>query len=156
MMKRSGKFYRRNEEEVMTRLGFKPTKNSGSGWIEKEDGQSEYAICQLKSTDARSIKVNLKDIHTLEYNAEVSHKVPVFAIQFLETDEVFLIVKPDDLVDLSTIIEKGKVERLDLGLQVGEFEPQREVKKIRSSSRARDEYMQNYNKKFKKERKSAK
>lgn len=29
MMKRSGKFYRRNEEEVMLALGLKPTKNSG-------------------------------------------------------------------------------------------------------------------------------
>ena len=41
MGKRSTKFYRKNEEEVMRRLGFKPTKNSGAGWIEKEDGQNE-------------------------------------------------------------------------------------------------------------------
>ena len=39
-MKRSGKFYRRNEQDVMAQLGLQPTKNSGSGWIEKEDGQS--------------------------------------------------------------------------------------------------------------------
>ena len=32
-MLRSGKFYRRNEAEVMKSLGLKPTKNSGSGWI---------------------------------------------------------------------------------------------------------------------------
>ena len=35
-MKRSGKFYRNNEKEVMRALGFKPTFNSGSAWIEKE------------------------------------------------------------------------------------------------------------------------
>ena len=29
MAKRSGKFYRRNEAEVMESLGLKPTKNSG-------------------------------------------------------------------------------------------------------------------------------
>lgn len=51
-MKRSGKFYRKNEAEVMESLGLKPTKNSGSGWVEKEDGQSDEIICQLKSTDA--------------------------------------------------------------------------------------------------------
>jgi hypothetical protein len=28
-MKRSGKFYRKNEAEVMRDLGLKPTKNSG-------------------------------------------------------------------------------------------------------------------------------
>lgn len=33
MNKRTGKFYRRNEEEVMESLGLKPTKNSGSGWV---------------------------------------------------------------------------------------------------------------------------
>lgn len=32
-MLRSGKFYRRNEAEVMKSLGLRPTKNSGSGWI---------------------------------------------------------------------------------------------------------------------------
>ena len=32
-MARTTKFYRKNEREVMERLGFKPTKNSGSGWI---------------------------------------------------------------------------------------------------------------------------
>ena len=31
MNKRSIKFYRKNEAEVMKRLGFKPTKNSGAG-----------------------------------------------------------------------------------------------------------------------------
>lgn len=31
MPKRSTKFYRKNEADVMKRLGFKPTKNSGSG-----------------------------------------------------------------------------------------------------------------------------
>ena len=67
-MKRTTKFYRKNEEEVMESLGLKPTKNSGSGWIEKEDGQSDNVICQLKSTDAQSIKVNQKDLRMLEYN----------------------------------------------------------------------------------------
>ena len=56
--KRSGKFYRNNEKEVMRSLGIEPTFNSGSGWIVKEDGQTDDLICQLKSTDARSIKIN--------------------------------------------------------------------------------------------------
>ena len=64
MAKRSTKFYRKNEEEVMRSLGLTPTKNSGAGWIEKEDGQNEHVICQLKSTDAQSIRVIQKDIHT--------------------------------------------------------------------------------------------
>ena len=54
-MKRTGKFWRKNERDVMERLGLEPTPNSGSGWIAKEDGQSDDVICQLKSTDAESI-----------------------------------------------------------------------------------------------------
>ena len=33
VMTRTTKFYRKNEREVMKKLGFKPTKNSGSGWV---------------------------------------------------------------------------------------------------------------------------
>lgn len=106
-MKRTGKFYRKNEAEVMESLGLSPTKNSGSGWIEKEDGQSDFVICQLKSTDAKSISVKQQDIHTLEYNAAVSHKIPMFAIQFLNTGEVWVMVKPEDLCEVSEYIKTG-------------------------------------------------
>lgn len=100
-IKRSGKFYRTNEAEVMESLGLKPTINSGSTWIEKEDGQSEDIICQLKSTDAQSIRIVKKDIDTLIYNSLVVHKLPVFAIQFLSTNEVFLLVRPEDIKQVS-------------------------------------------------------
>lgn len=106
--KRTGKFYRKNEAEVMKSLGLVPTKNSGSGWIEKEDGQNDYVICQLKSTDAQSIKVNQKDIHILEYNASVTKKLPMFAIQFLNTDEVWLMVKPSDISEIAKYIDTGE------------------------------------------------
>ena len=36
VMTRTTKFYRKNEREVMKRLGFKPTKNSGSGWVQRK------------------------------------------------------------------------------------------------------------------------
>lgn len=116
-MKRSTKFYRKNETEVMESLGLKPTKNSGSGWVEKEDGQNDYVICQLKSTDAQSIKVNQSDIRILEKNAMVAHKIPVFAIQFLNTGEVWLMAKPEDFTSVAECIDTGKVTKLlDFGL----------------------------------------
>lgn len=110
-MKRSGKFYRNNEKEVMNSLGLKPTYNSGSGWIEKEDGSNDYVLCQLKSTDAQSIKVNQKDIRVLENNAITEHKIPLFAIQFLNTNEVWLMVKPENITDIVNYIETGKCEK---------------------------------------------
>lgn len=107
--KRAGKFYRSNEKEVMEMLGLTPTKNSGSGWIEKEDGESEHVLCQLKSTDAASIKVSKQDLDTLSYHASVSHKLPVFAIQFLSSNDIYLVVKSDCLVDIAKYIKTGEM-----------------------------------------------
>ena len=148
--KRSFKFYRKNEEEVMKSLGLKPTKNSGSGWIEKEDGQNDFVICQLKSTDAQSIKVNQKDIRVLEKNALVEHKLPVFAIQFLNTGEVWLMAKPEDFSEVANYIQTGSCN-----IQEPEFESFEETKikpkrTIKSSGNAREMFHKEKADKFKK------
>ena len=148
---RSFKFYRKNEEEVMKSLGLKPTKNSGSGWIEKEDGQNDFVICQLKSTDAQSIKVNQKDIRILEKNASIEHKYPMFAIQFLNTGEVWLMAKPEDFTSISEYINSGKTERptnLFDDLDSDDEDDNIPVRKIKSSSNARESFHKERNKKF--------
>ena len=154
---RSFKFYRKNEQEVMESLGLKPTKNSGSGWIEKEDGQNDYIICQLKSTDAQSIKVNQKDIRTLEKNARIEHKIPMFAVQFLNTGEVWLMLKPEDLQDASEYILTGSIKesRLDhLGIDLEASEDLRTIshKSIKSSGNSRERFHEQQDKKYNKKR----
>lgn len=146
-MKRSGKFYRKNEREVMEDLGFKPTPNSGSGWIVKEDGQNDYLICQLKSTDAQSIKVNQKDIRILEHNAAVEHKVPVFAIQFLNTNEVWIMCKPEDISDVAQYIETGETKREQI-IDVKDVKSVKVNKVIKSSGNAREQFHEEINKKY--------
>lgn len=159
MMKRSGKFYRKNEAEVMKSLGLNPTKNSGSGWIEKEDGQSENVICQLKSTDAESIRLHKKDFDVLNYNAAVAHKLPVFAIQFIQSNEVYLLVKPDLLQEVAQYIETG--EYIDknsfIGIDLSEHEDMTTTRSriIKSSSRAREQFNKEKENRFKKEKRSA-
>lgn len=165
--KRSGKFYRKNEAEVMRSLGLEPTPNSGSGWIVKEDGQSEDVICQLKSTDAMSIKINLKDIETLEYNALVAHKLPVFAIQFLCNNQTYLLVKPEDLQDVSGLIVGNKpdnsryetlgIENTGLGGPSNgvKEKPKGNRKMIKSSKSSRESFNREHEKKFQKKSKSA-
>ena len=150
-MKRTTKFYRKNEEEVMESLGLKPTKNSGNGWLEKEDGQSDYVICQLKSTDAQSIKVNQKDLRMLEYNATISHKLPVFAIQFLNTGEVWLMCKPIDLQYLSEYLKTGEVE-LQQNIVIENTEPELPKRIISSSHNAREMFNEERKKKYDKTR----
>lgn len=157
-MKRSGRFYRKNEEEVMRSLGLQPTKGSGSGWIEKEDGQSENVICQLKSTDASSIRFKLEDWQTLEYNAGVSKKLPVFALQFLQTGDVFLLVRPDDLKAAARLLETGDYVVPDIVCDVSECVVQKsskevsEVLQVRSADAARTAYMEEQNAKWRKEK----
>lgn len=120
MNKRSTKWYRKNEVEVMHRLGLKPTKNSGAGWIEKEDGQNEQCICQLKSTDKQSISIKQNDIHILEQNAAVAHKLPVFALQFLNTGEVWVMIKPEDLSLIQSLVAGVDIsEQLQSGFDFG-------------------------------------
>lgn len=102
---RGTKFYRKNETQVMEDLGFKPTKNSGAGWIEKEDGINDTHICQLKSTDAMSISIKQNDLHILENNAAVSHKEPVFAFQFLNTGEVWVAIRKMEYKRFMNVLE---------------------------------------------------
>lgn len=112
MTKRSTKFYRKNEAEVMHRLGFKPTRNSGATWIEKCDGQSDHCICELKSTDNSSFTVKQEYLHTLESHAIEAHKLPVFAFQFLNTDEVWISIKEYDIEAFKDLIKQSVLEEL--------------------------------------------
>lgn len=112
MTKRSTKFYRKNESEVMKRIGFKPTRNSGATWIEKCDGQSGHCICELKSTDNSSFTVKQEYLHTLEAHAIETHKLPVFAFQFLNTDEVWLSIKESDIEAFKGLIRQSVLEEL--------------------------------------------
>lgn len=112
MNKRSTKFYRKNEKEVMERLGFKQTRNSGATWIDKADGQNDHCICELKSTDKESYKIEQTTLHTLEVHAIEAHKLPVFALQFLNIDEVWLAVKESDIQAFKELIKQSVLEEL--------------------------------------------
>ena len=159
-MQRSGKFYRKNEQEVIRALGLEPTPNSGSGDIVKEDGQSETVICQLKSTDANSIRVCKKDMDTLLYNASVTKKLPVFAIQFLQSNEVYVIVRPQDLPEAAEYLETGSYTSHNefIGVDLNgalECTTEPRTNKIISSASARERFAIENENKFKKERRKA-
>lgn len=162
-MKRNTKWYRKNEAEVMESLGLTPTKNSGSGWIEKADGQNEDVICELKSTDANSYRLHLQDLQKLQHHSNVSHKVPVFAVQFIQAEEVYLVVKPEDLMDLAKGLAEGfkevnKQRLLDLENiyidDIPDSKPTKPTKTIKSSKSARNRFHSEREAKYNKERKA--
>lgn len=113
MNKRSTKWYRKNEEEVMHRLGLKPTKNSGAGWIEKCDGESEHFLCELKSTDHESFSIKQSVLHVLEHHALEAHKIPLFAFQFINRDEVWVAIKEEDIEAYRELIERDVLSKLE-------------------------------------------
>lgn len=113
MQKRSTKWYRKNEAEVMHRLGLKPTKNSGAGWIEKCDGENEHFLCELKSTDHESFSIKQSVLHVLEHHALEAHKIPLFAFQFINRDEVWVAIKEEDIQAYRELIERDVLNKLE-------------------------------------------
>lgn len=113
MQKRSTKWYRKNEAEVMHRLGLKPTRNSGAGWIEKCDGENEHFLCELKSTDHESFSIKQSVLHVLEHHALEAHKIPLFAFQFINRDEVWVAIKEEDIQAYRELIERDVLNKLE-------------------------------------------
>ena len=155
-MKRTGKDWYRNEREVMELLGFTQVPGSGSSWIAREDGENEHCLCQLKSTDAQSIRIQLHDIHELQVHAAVSHKMPVFAIQFRGSNEVFLLVSPLDARSLADYINspddvRVKIDKISVDVS-GDWKPPATVG---SSKSARERFRRENEKKFEKREKRA-
>lgn len=155
-MKRSGKFYYRNERETMEMLGMRQVLGSGNGWVAKEDGENEHLLCQLKSTDGNSIGIKKIDIDKLLLNAETEHKLPVFAVQFLKSGEVYLLVRPIDIEEVAEYLNTGVVKRSEED-DIVEVKKIRAKKKpvVKSSESARERFKAENNRKYKKKERSA-
>lgn len=146
--KRDFKFYRENEAEAMRKLGLEPTPNSGSGWKVKEDGQNEFLICQHKCTDKSSISIKQKDIRMLEKNAAVEKKKAIFAIQFNNTGEMWIMAKPEDFIYVADSIREsvspavnGSMDTLLSAVNADNSEPKHKRPIVKSAPTARDRLM---------------
>lgn len=144
-MRRKGKFYSKNEKEAMKGLGLTPAPASGAGWIVKEDGENELSMVQLKSTDSTRYTLDMLDMKKLEYHAQVSNKIPIFLVQFLQEDRMYAIVPVDSILDLSKALETGHVqERISI-------KPEKLVSSralIRSSKTSRDKFFEEKEKQY--------
>lgn len=160
MSGRSGRFYYKNEAEVMESLGMKQVPGSGNGWVAKEDGENEHVLCQLKSTDANSISVHKLDLDKLQVHAFTDKKIPVFAIQFLKSNEIYLLVRPEELQEVAEYLDTGIYSCEDtsglrglLDASDDGMETPRNV--VKSSSSSRDKYLESIRQKYHREGKSA-
>lgn len=105
----------------MEELGFSPVPRSGAGWIHKEDGENEALLCQLKSTDKESLRLQQIDLERLAYHAAVSHKMPLFAVQFLSNGKIYFVIEKDKFADTAKAYAgKSKTEQASLPLPCAE------------------------------------
>ena len=137
------KFWRKNERDVCKQLGLRPVPGSGAG-MEKEDGENDYILCQLKSTDAASYQLRKLDVEKLLYHAEIDCKIPLFVIQFMDTTMPLLALTPVD--ELQNVSKYLNGELFNDGKQnVSDFMPatkkHRKNPKIRASKTSNNDLL---------------
>ena len=147
-MRRIGKFYSKNEKETLTKLGLVPAPQSGAGWIIKEDGENENAMVQLKSTDSQSYRIDMLDIKKLEYHAEVSHKIPIFLIQFLKQDKIYALIEVNNLEDANSVLKEKEQKRNKYFVDTFLEEPVQNKKIIKSSKKAKEKFYKERGEKY--------
>lgn len=129
----------------MKGLGFKPAPASGAGWIVKEDGENDLAMVQLKSTDSTRYTLDMLDMKKLEYHANISHKIPIFIVQFLREDRLYAIVPVDNIIDLKDSVETGKIKDK---VTIKEPESVTSRRLVKSSKKAREQFFEEREKKY--------
>ena len=145
---RTGKFYYQNEARVMKSLGLSQTKGSGNGEVEKEDGQNEFVIAQLKSTDKNSFTIKRIDIDKLEYNAGVARKIPIFIVEFLQDGKLYFLASMHDIPELAKYLETGKVEINPIICGNDDWDDNEAKPVISSSSKSRQAYQKERDKRY--------
>lgn len=116
--------------------------------IEKEDGENDIAMVQLKSTDSSSYRLDMLDMKKLEYHASVSKKLPIFLVQFLKQDKIYAIVEVGDIPDLAIALETGSVPPRSFFEEdeINEAKPKRQ--KVKASVKAREQFFKERSEKF--------
>lgn len=110
---RTKKDWNRREKRVMNHIGVKRQPGSGAFWMFKEDGESEYFLVQLKSTEKGSITVQLRDLLTLYEHAFVTGKIPVFVLDFIDKetkdDDLLLCFRRRDIEKVMKLVQEKDV-----------------------------------------------
>lgn len=139
--RRLSRYWTKNEKEVMRKLGLRPVPGSGSGELLKEDGENDYIICQLKSTEATSINVKRLDVEKLLYHAELYNKIPVFAIQFIN-GPMLLATVPEELGNIAQYLNNDLFERKQIELVEIPKQKKKKKKIIKASEKSIEEIIQ--------------
>lgn len=101
--------WRKIERQVMQSLGLKATPLSGGGWVQKEDGESDKILAQMKGSEGKAISVKRQDWDDLIRHARISRKLPVFVVVFAG-DEPYVMVRAGDLQKAAKYLKYGEMD----------------------------------------------
>ena len=81
----------------------------------------------------------------------VENKIPLFIIEFLQRDEIFFVLKPQELIKLSKYLEIGEYKESKILNEINEINETKEEKeikrkKISSSNKARKKFYEDLEK----------
>lgn len=65
------------EQKIAKALGLDRIGFSGAVWPKKEDAENNDVICQVKSTNGKSISIHDTTINDLYERALIQHKIPI-------------------------------------------------------------------------------
>ena len=87
----------------------------------------------------------LKDLNILECNAIIAHKIPIFVIQFLNINQIYVLAKPEDLPNISEYLECGQTDiktSIIEELKKEDYKelPEVETEEIKSSPESREAF----------------
>jgi hypothetical protein len=150
-MAKTGKEWRKREREVMSRLGLTPVVGSGSGWISKEDGESETILSQLKSTEKDSYRITLYDLELLKEHARQAGKAPLFVVDFVGVG-AFLLIQAGDFDEISDALYGRDIKTEDVRIAKVAEDSFVQRKTVSSSARARNKFNKEQEEKWQKKK----
>jgi len=108
----------------------------------------------LKSTDKESFSIKREYLQTLEYNALVARKLPVFAFQFIQADEVWVAIKESDIEAFKELAQGQEIQKENETIFENNIdnETREEYNKSIEKGRANKEAREAYKKQREKER----
>jgi hypothetical protein len=100
----------KQEKALARKVGGSVNSGSGNGWIRKGDVRSEDELWELKITSAKSY--SLKDAELIKLNEQAlrDRRIPIFLVEFMSTNNSYVILTKDDYMTLR--------ERADIGNEI--------------------------------------
>jgi len=107
----------RQERSLAKQLQGTVNAGSGNGWVRKGDVRSEQELWECKITSAKSYSLKQSDLETLNNQALMDGRIPIFLIEFMKTGDSFVVLSKDDFMEMRTKLGHEAENQLSLLVQ---------------------------------------